>query len=318
LNEGDGNLEGNDHIATVFFGVPQNTAVDLHYPRSVDAVSAIFMHENLMNEYTVEEVASASTEWVVTFPTKNFYVDEERLDDAGGIWKPDPDDAGCRGWDEGEPFPPRDGPDVEDQIPPPDSGEDYWEGWETCTYVFHPADAEGRNPFTTVFQDGGEACEQVGLRTWDRDERSFDDARSGSRPPQVSPAPPPSCDPGIEYCDAVDVQLCYEVNVVRFGERSIFGTPEVDDQSLLITVDLNAGNENLVDEFTEGWGWLDLYFPAGQDSKNPYAHVDDQGLVGLPATGFAAYEFENETLGGGDVKAFYGGLFGHKGSVRRK
>ena len=39
------------------------------------------------------------------------------------------------------------------------------------------------------------------------------------------------------------------------------------------------------------------------------------GLLGLPVTGFAAYEFENEFLDG-VVKANYGGLFQHKGNVR--
>ena len=37
----------------------------------------------------------------------------------------------------------------------------------------------------------------------------------------------------------------------------------------------------------------------------------------LPATGFAAYEFENDFVDGGSVKAYYGGLFMHRGNVRR-
>lgn len=43
--------------------------------RNVDAVSALFMHNNLFNEYVLGGIASASTEWVVTFPTKRYYVD---------------------------------------------------------------------------------------------------------------------------------------------------------------------------------------------------------------------------------------------------
>ena len=39
-------------------------------------------------------------------------------------------------------------------------------------------------------------------------------------------------------------------------------------------------------------------------------------MIGLPTTGFAAEEYENGTLEGGSVLANYGGLFGHKGSVR--
>jgi hypothetical protein len=98
-------------------------------------------------------------------------------------------------------------------------------------------------------------------------------------------------------------ELCNEVNVLRFGERSVFGTLEdVDGESLLVTV---------MDEFEDGWGWIDYYFDDD--------HVDAQGLVGLPVTGFAAYQFENDFVEGDDgtVKAFYGGTFQHKGNVRR-
>ena len=62
----------------------------------------------------------------------------------------------------------------------------------------------------------------------------------------------------------------------------------------------------------EGWGSIDFGFDPG--------HVDYAGLVGLPVTGFAAYQFENDFVEndeGDRVKAFYGGLFQHKGNVRR-
>ncbi len=43
--------------------------------RKVDAVSAIFMHNDIFNEYVLDGAANATTDWVVTFPTKRFYVD---------------------------------------------------------------------------------------------------------------------------------------------------------------------------------------------------------------------------------------------------
>ena len=58
--------------------------------------------------------------------------------------------------------------------------------------------------------------------------------------------------------------------------------------------------------FVNGWAKLNL----GGSGR-----ADENGLLGLPVTGFAAYEFENEFLDGG-VKANYGGLFQHKGNVR--
>jgi len=42
--------------------------------RGVDAVSFVFQHDQIMNEYTTESAIAAGTEWVVTFPTKHFYV----------------------------------------------------------------------------------------------------------------------------------------------------------------------------------------------------------------------------------------------------
>jgi hypothetical protein len=43
--------------------------------RPVDAVSALFMQNNLFNEYVLGGAASATTDWVITFPTKKYYVD---------------------------------------------------------------------------------------------------------------------------------------------------------------------------------------------------------------------------------------------------
>lgn len=40
-----------------------------------DAVSSVFMSELLFNEFTTETALNAASEWVVTFPTKRFYVD---------------------------------------------------------------------------------------------------------------------------------------------------------------------------------------------------------------------------------------------------
>lgn len=39
-----------------------------------DAVTAVLMHSNIMNEFTVETGLNAGTDWVVTFPTKNLHV----------------------------------------------------------------------------------------------------------------------------------------------------------------------------------------------------------------------------------------------------
>ena len=69
-------------------------------------------------------------------------------------------------------------------------------------------------------------------------------------------------------------------------------------------------------EFDNGWARIDLYAGKAADGKYP-DHEDYAGLVGLPTAGFAAQEFENNFLEGGSVKAYYGGLFDHRGNVRK-
>ena len=45
------------------------------YALGIDAVSAVFMSDSLYNEYLVPAGLGANTDWIVTFPTKRFYVD---------------------------------------------------------------------------------------------------------------------------------------------------------------------------------------------------------------------------------------------------
>ncbi len=40
-----------------------------------NAVSLVFMHDAIYNEYNTETALGASSEWVITFPTKRYYVD---------------------------------------------------------------------------------------------------------------------------------------------------------------------------------------------------------------------------------------------------
>jgi hypothetical protein len=49
--------------------------VTADYAFGEDAVSAVYMSDALYNEYLVDAGLGANTDWVVTFPTKRFYVD---------------------------------------------------------------------------------------------------------------------------------------------------------------------------------------------------------------------------------------------------
>jgi hypothetical protein len=279
---------GGETDATVFTGGGDSETLSYTYP--VDAVSAVFMHDTVMNEYVVQEDLNAGTEWVITFPTRNFYVDDERMV-LEGIYGEAPTETG--------------------------SGD----GWD-CTAVEDPADDEDpftcapvvRAPFTALL--GADICEVVSLTTWDREEltATAPEVPGDVLPPVVSPSPP------IEFtCEDFGncptfFDLCNEVNVLRFGENSVFGTPtfgeEGEEDSLLLSVE---------DEFDAGWGRVNMEEgrDLADDGVTPITleRIDSQGLKGLPVTGFAAYEFENGYLDGGSVKANYGGLFQHKTSV---
>jgi hypothetical protein len=258
------------------------------------------MHDFVMNEFIIEEDLAAATEWVFTFPTKNFYVDPLITGATKTEWHPDPDDTGCNGWDDGEAFPGRDGPDPEDDTTgtynPPDLGEQ--EDWMQCTYIDTDTDA-AIAPFTSLF--GDEDCETIGFASWNRNEVPTVDV-AGVEPPIVSPAPPTPPTPGV-----VPFLMCHEVNIMRFGPRDIFGTTS----DLLITVD---------NTHSDGWARMDFNVlidddpDDNDDDKDDNSHEDSEGMLGLPVIGFAAWEFQNGFLIDG-VLANYGGLFGHKSSV---
>lgn len=47
--------------------------------QGIDAVSAVFMASTVLNDYNVDDAVGSNTDWVVTFPTKRYYVDHEIL-----------------------------------------------------------------------------------------------------------------------------------------------------------------------------------------------------------------------------------------------
>ncbi len=56
---------------------PSGVPLTFEYARGIDAVSAVFMTDRLYNEYLVNPYIGAATDWVVTFPTRQFYVDKQ-------------------------------------------------------------------------------------------------------------------------------------------------------------------------------------------------------------------------------------------------
>jgi hypothetical protein len=71
-----------EYLEGIVFGEDGEVLQSGGFYYAEDAVSYVLMHDTLMNEYTVESAVAGTTEWVVTFPTKRFYVFEGPVDEA--------------------------------------------------------------------------------------------------------------------------------------------------------------------------------------------------------------------------------------------
>jgi len=63
-------------VATAHVFNESGRQISLDYAAGADAVSAIFMADTVYNEYLTAATLGANTDWVVTMPTKEFYVDK--------------------------------------------------------------------------------------------------------------------------------------------------------------------------------------------------------------------------------------------------
>lgn len=67
-------LNSGDVLDATVFLEDGTTLASSGLTRGVDAVSFVFMHDQIMNEYITDAGVQGNTEWVLTFPTKHFYV----------------------------------------------------------------------------------------------------------------------------------------------------------------------------------------------------------------------------------------------------
>jgi hypothetical protein len=92
-----------------------------------DATSAVLMAATISNEYSVNPAVDAETSWVVSFPTKHFYVDwpadqwQQRLFTNRFIWTSQ-EEIGVAFWDREEQQPCVDEPEVCNPTPDSVSG----------------------------------------------------------------------------------------------------------------------------------------------------------------------------------------------------
>jgi len=67
--------EATNGVARAYVFVDGGQLITADYAFGIDAVSAVYMSDAIYNEWIVGAGIGANTDWVVTFPTKRFYVD---------------------------------------------------------------------------------------------------------------------------------------------------------------------------------------------------------------------------------------------------
>jgi hypothetical protein len=223
---------------------------------SLMAVTSIFQTQYIQNDYVTDPGIAASTDWIITHPTKFQHIN-------GYVAAVD-------------------NPGTEDDV----------------------EEVPALEPFSVPW-DGQEACEYAGFENWDREEATplvIPDV------PDFSPAP----EVPKEY---YDLPLCYEVNVVVFGDTSA-----VKNESL----DIGVGPQL---EDNDGWAKISLAYedlstsPQGgaaatvNDAQRFITDDADQLLSGLPVTGFAVQTYTNGSVNGSGNVANYAASLEHKTSA---
>jgi hypothetical protein len=157
------------------------------------------------------------------------------------------------------------------------------------TKRFYVTATSASPPFQRNFVSSG-SCDDIGINVWDREERT------GSPPDNFSP---PQTIPGT--------RLCWEANIITWNASNVFASTNS------VNVDVNS----IVPGYQNGWARLNFV------TRNDGTTVTEHRLValngatfnGLPVVGFAAHQFNNNTLlnaAGLNVQSAYGTNFNHK------
>ena len=166
------------------------------------------------------------------------------------------------------------------------------------TKFFHVEKTVVVDPFSVTWS-GSTACEPSTLTVYDREEAAKEQP---SFFPDFSPAPE-------EQEDKKDLQLCYELTVLQFG----------DDSALNVT-GVATGVGSILGDYTEGWADLNISESGVTDTYSiAFDRVIDPttgpSLEGLPVTGFAAISYVNSDANEAGALANYSSATEHKTRV---
>ncbi|MEW6167421.1 MAG: hypothetical protein AB1651_06965 [Pseudomonadota bacterium] len=232
--------------------------------RGIDAVSATIQRAAVLNEWSSNSALGVTTDWIITMPTKGFYVDQGQgqqfavtLNDSSvpagsGNGRPEACIAiiAAGAYETGYAAllgaAPTGGVDFDD------------DGVLDCEAVPYPPFARAFDQVTAGDRTTASSCNEIGFVFFDRAEQTVTAAPPGVI---VSPAPPPVVDTD---------SLCYEANVVTFN-----GGSALDPQNE-VNVDTSALDAEA------GWMFVTL---ANEDAAGLDA-VTDGTQSGLPVIGF--------------------------------
>lgn len=264
------------------------------------AVSEVLRARTASNEWSVNPNLGVATNWVVTHPTKSFFVDDPTHSSTTAVAVP--------------PFvTPATGANARADVVQAainqarfftNPGDPAWLPVRPAlNYV--AGQNTSLNPFPASFSattaSAGKSCVNVGVNIWDRDELSA--AAGGVTPSPIEPT--------------AQRQLCYETNVFNFNPngQTVFGSK--------LTTDLSEDVEALWAQATvarpaQPFGWLQLNFAVDLAAQGgiaagvagPLTSAAGTTLAGpgLPAIGFMMRERIIDTI---NVRGNYGDLANH-------
>lgn len=279
-------LDSGDTAEALVFGEQGELLTSGELEDAIDAVSYVLMHDTMMNEYTTETGVAGETEWVVTFPTKRFYVNNtiEPIAPFTKIWAPvgDADLAtACEVvelrtmWDREERT------ELPDEVCETDCG-------EKPPVVSPPRpgtppdEDEARIPFELCYETN---VIRFGAGTDADGEPMLPDATEILGTPQ----------PLFRNIDNEALNFQY-------------GWARIDLDDYLEAVPV-YGDKQFPEVITD--------YDYNEKSRDPIGAEGADALNGLPFVGFSVSRFSNGFIpveGGQDVFSSYGGLWKHKSS----
>ncbi|MFA5940176.1 MAG: hypothetical protein WC809_12535 [Sinimarinibacterium sp.] len=224
-------------------------------PRGVDAVSATLQNSAVLNEWSSNSALGVSTDWIVTLPTKSFYVDQGRGPQFGMTLSETnavvptfgrPDACTTTDLDGGA-----DGVDFDTD----DANALTFD----CEEAPYPPFVRPFAQLVPADRSSASSCNTIGFVFFDRAEQTIVPLDPGVI---VSPAPPPTLDTD---------SLCFEANVITFnGGTAIDPVHSVNVDTAPLTAEA---------------GWMFIALDAEADADlGPL--VGGTVTRGLPITGF--------------------------------